>query len=177
LDNDINAVKLKITNAIKELYDSDIIKFDTYLPISRIQSVVDSVDKAIISTSISITCGLDIQLETSVGISREIKFNNAIAIGSITSNMFNITDSHTGKDANNNDIGNLVSVDHGIVGTINYTLGTGSVVIPGNIITSDGVLTFDFSLVTPQLKVNKEFILIDSDKYTWNFINVSEGLL
>jgi hypothetical protein len=177
LDNDINTVKLKITSAIKELYDSDIIKFDTYLPISRIQAVADSVDKAIISTNISITCGLDIQLETSVNLNKEIKFNNTIAIGSITSNMFNITDSHTGKDTNNNDIGNLVSADHGIVGTINYTLGTGSVVIPGNIITSDAVLSFNFSVVTPQLRVNKEFIMIDSDKYTWNFINVNEGLL
>ena len=175
LDIDINAVKLKITNSIRSLYDSDIIKFDTYLPLSRIQSAADSSDKAIVSTSVSITCGLDIQIDESINLNKEIKFNNSVAIGSITSNIFEITDVYVGV-VNEDEVGELVSALYGNVGTINYTRGIGIVIIPGNIVTEDAILKFRFSLVAPYVKVSKEFILIDSDEYTWNFIDVNEGL-
>lgn len=176
LDVDLNTIKSRITNNVKALYDSDIIKFDNYLPISRIQSEADAADRSIVSTSLSITCTMDIPVEESVDLNRYIQFKNEVVPGTITSNIYDITDEEVGL-VGGDLIGNLVSSTIGNVGTINYTKGTGTVIINGSNILEDGAISFNFRVATPHVKVSKEFILIDSDVYEWNFIEVNEGVL
>jgi hypothetical protein len=172
LNSNIDTLKTKITSSIRELYDSNIIKFDTYLPISRIQSVADSVDNSIISTSIKITCSIDIFIPKNIDVNVVLDKLNSIIIGSVSSNIFGITDVYT-EEVNGEKIGNLVSSTLSMhVGTINYTAGIMAISIPGSFIENDNPLVLNYTPENQQISVQKQYILIDSDKYNWDFKDI-----
>ena len=162
LDIELSEIKQRVFNNVRALYDSSIIKFENYLPVSRIQSVVDGTDRSIVSSSVSPTITIEKEMEAGIDFNWVTNLNIVIEPGTLSSNQFVITD----------DAGELIS-DFGSVGTIDYN-GVINITIPGAYVTSDSILTLTFKPVDPFIKTTKEHILIDGDfdTYTWNFVKI-----
>jgi len=173
LDREISAIKDSIIRNTQSLYDSSIVKFDTYLPVSRIQSMVDSSDRAIVSSVINI----DIEAETELFKDQPLTYlgeiNNEIKVGTLSSSDFGLYDEYT-ETVDGIQYG-VIKSNFGDVGTINYTSGIISFNIEGSHIGYDGYLSVYFEPVDPFIKVQREALLIDSNRYTWNFIEVRTG--
>jgi hypothetical protein len=163
LDIEISAIKQKIIANIRDLYDSSIINFENYLPVSRIQSVVDESDRSIVSSSVRPTVTIEEELEAGIDFSWSTALNLVLKPGSISSNFFTLRD-----------VNGVIVSDFGNVGTVNYTTGEIVIDIDGVYVTADGTLQLTFETVDPFIKTTKEHLLIDGDEntYTWNFVKI-----
>jgi hypothetical protein len=162
LDVSLSDIKTKIRANIRSLYDSEIIKFESYLPVSRIQSVVDSSDRAIISSSVEPTITIEKEMEQGNNFTWTSLFKVPVVAESISSNFFTIRE----EDG-------VLKSDIGDIGTIDLATGSISITVPSAYITADATLRITFTPVDPFVRVQKEFLLIDGDDYTWNFVKVS----
>jgi hypothetical protein len=163
LDIEISAIKQKIIANIRDLYDSSIIKFENYLPVSRIQSVVDLSDRSIVSSLVHPTVTIEEELEAGIDFSWTTNLNLVLKPGSISSNLFVLRD-----------VSGVIVSDFGNVGTVNYTTGEIVIDIDKVYVTADGTLQLTFETVDPFIKTTKEHLLIDGDEntYTWNFVKI-----
>jgi hypothetical protein len=162
LDSDMGVIKSNIVANIKALYDSEIIRFNTYLPISRIQSTVDSSDRSIVSSSVVFSVTMDTQylgdpLSKIVNIGNQINANSIV----FSSNCGTVTKTVVGDivTCGSTVYGNDFCVIDCLRGTVTYSI----ISYPLN----NGVISLTFTTVSPFIKTNNELLLIDSDTYSW----------
>jgi hypothetical protein len=162
LDSDMGVVKTNIVANIKALYDSEIIRFNTYLPISRIQSTVDSSDRSIVSSSVGFSVTLDTQY-LGDPLSKIDMIGNQINANSITfsANCGTVSVSVIGNivECGSSVYGNGFCFIDCLIGTVTYSI----ISYPLN----SGVISLTFTTVSPFIKTSNELLLIDSDTYSW----------
>jgi hypothetical protein len=162
LDSDMGVIKSNIVANIKALYDSEIIRFNTYLPISRIQSTVDSSDRSIVSSSVGFSVTLDTQY-LGYPLSKIVIVGNQINANSI---LFSANCGTVTKAV----VGNIVTCDSTVYGNDFCVIDCLSGTVTYSIISyplNSGVISLTFTTVSPFIKTNNELLLIDSDTYSW----------
>jgi hypothetical protein len=166
LQTNLTDLQQKIKVAVRELYDDGLVSFDSYLPVSRIQSKVDSVEDSILSSNVHIQCTLYYSLESGVDFQSVKNIGNSIVPGSVESNLFNI------YDVDNLDGTGALMSDLGEIGSISYESGSILVEIPGVDIAQDSSLEITASPETGYIKSQFQQLIIDTDNVSFNFIKV-----
>lgn len=166
LNTTITDLEAKIKTNVRSLYDADITKFKTYLPISRIQGTVDASDSSIVSSNLTVTCELYMNLAAGVDYTINHTLNNAITPGTISSTFLSIHDVDGGSGTG------TITSSIGDIGTVNYSSGLISFTVPAVNITADSTRILNFTPVDKFMNVSFEQVMLDTDNYSYNFIEV-----
>ena len=158
----LNELQSLIKTNVSNKY-SELAKFNTYLPLSLIQSEIDKTDSGIVSSIVKPRFFIKINHEQGITLDYSKRLFNSLVPGSISSTFLNITDDGAGN----------ITSDLGNIGTVDYTNGTISFTIPAASITVDGSFDLNFETLDNQLKVKRDLIYIDDvNGYTFNMIKV-----
>lgn len=152
LDSTIDSIKGSITKNVAALYDDSIIQFDGTLPVSRIQALIDSSDRAIIASKMNPTITIENNIEQGNEFTWCVNLGFAIVPKSITGNMFNIDGDGEGN----------ISSKFGFIGSVDYKKGIIIIAIQSQYITFDGLFELTFTPVDPFIKTTNEKVLIDN---------------
>ena len=150
---------------IENIYDDEITKFNTYLPISRLQSNIDALDNSIVSSSIQTMLNVRFYLESDVTFSFYEPLFNEIVPGTVECDFNNIYD-----DDNGDGTGTLKS-DIGDLGTITYENGFVDLKIDGINITENELIRLKAKPKNNFIQVRFNHLLVDYDN-NYEFISL-----
>jgi hypothetical protein len=161
-DIELNVLLNNIKTVVRSVYDAVVVKFNTYLPLSRVQAAVDSVDRCIVTTKIVTSLRVKLKLESGVRYNKTYRFGFELTPGTLTIGSKGLSDKN-GLIVNSSDVQ---------YGTVDYATGVVSINIPADDITLDEVVDFKFNSKDPYISVINQYVIIDGDEYTWNLIKV-----